>query len=400
MKFTYRAKNREGKVVDGIVESANEFIARDLLKEKNLDAISVKSQTWDLNNLVAFMNRVKGKDLVVFFRQLSVMVAASIPLIKCLKVLAKQTGNPKLKMIVEEIYQDVDSGSKLSEAMAKHVAVFSNFFVNIIKAGEASGRLSEVLNYVADQQEKDQDLLSRIKGAMIYPLVILIGMGGGGMIMMIKVMPKLIEVFKNMGSELPWQTRALMAISNFLVVYWWIVIAAIIGAVFVVRAYGKTKNGKFVLSAIKFKIPVFGKMFKMVNIVRFTRSLHTLMIGGVALVEAMGIIQEIIDDPIYQEIFRKTQKEVNDGHPMMEELSRHKGFVPDVVYNMIGIGEQSGRLDEMLNRVSEFYEKELTNMTNNIMVLMEPLIMIVLGIAVAVMVSAIFVPLYSITGNI
>ena len=170
MKFNYRAKNREGKVVDGIVDAASEFIARDLLKEKGLDPISIKSQTFSVNNLVAFLNRVKGKDLVVFFRQLSVMVAASIPLIKCLKVLAKQTSNPKLKMIVEEIYQDVDSGSKLSEAMAKHVAVFSNFFVNIIKAGEASGRLAEVLNYVADQQEKDQDLLSKIKNQIFYNL--------------------------------------------------------------------------------------------------------------------------------------------------------------------------------------------------------------------------------------
>lgn len=399
MKFNYRAKNREGKVVDGIVDAASEFIARDLLKEKGLDPISVKSQAFSVNTLVAFLNRVKGKDLVVFFRQLSVMVSASIPLIKCLKVLAKQTSNPKLKMIVEEIYQDVDSGSKLSEAMAKHVAVFSNFFVNIIKAGEASGRLAEVLNYVADQQEKDQDLLSKIKGAMIYPVVILIGMGGGGIIMVVKVLPKLMEVFKNMGSELPWQTRALMWVSNIMIEYWWIFTAAAIGVVMGIYYYGKTKSGKYVLSTIKFKIPVFGRMFKMVNIVRFTRSLHTLMIGGVPLVEAMGIIQEIIDDPIYQDIFKKTQKEVNDGHPMMEELSKHKGFVPDVVYNMIGIGEQSGRLDEMLERVSQFYEKELANMTNNIMVLMEPLIMIVLGIGVAIMVSAIFVPLYSISGG-
>lgn len=399
MKFTYRAKNREGKVVDGIVDAASEFIAIDLLKEKGFEPITLKSQAFRLESLVAKFNSVKGKDLVVFFRQLSVMVAASIPLIKCLKVLSKQTANPKLKMIVEEVYQDVDSGSKLSEAMSKHVEIFSNFFVNIIKAGESSGRLSEVLNYVADQQEKDQDLLSKIKGAMIYPVVILIGMGVGGMIMMIKVMPKLVEVFQNMGSELPWQTRILISISNFLVAYWWIVIAIIIGVVVVVRYYGKTKSGRFVLSNIKLRIPVFGKMFKMVNIVRFTRSLYTLMVGGVPLVEAMGIIQEIIDDPIYQDIFNKTQKSVNDGHPMMDELSQHKDFIPDVVYNMIGIGEQSGRLDEMLDRVSQFYEKELSNMTNNIMVLMEPLIMIVLGVAVAIMVSAIFVPLYSISGG-
>lgn len=399
MKFTYRAKNREGKVVDGIVDAASEFIAIDLLKEKGFEPITLKSQAFRLESLVAKFNSVKGKDLVVFFRQLSVMVAASIPLIKCLKVLSKQTANPKLKMIVEEVYQDVDSGSKLSEAMSKHVEIFSNFFVNIIKAGESSCRLSEVLNYVADQQEKDQDLLSKIKGAMIYPVVILIGMGVGGMIMMIKVMPKLVEVFQNMGSELPWQTRILISISNFLVAYWWIVIAIIIGVVVVVRYYGKTKSGRFVLSNIKLRIPVFGKMFKMVNIVRFTRSLYTLMVGGVPLVEAMGIIQEIIDDPIYQDIFNKTQKSVNDGHPMMDELSQHKDFIPDVVYNMIGIGEQSGRLDEMLDRVSQFYEKELSNMTNNIMVLMEPLIMIVLGVAVAIMVSAIFVPLYSISGG-
>jgi type IV pilus assembly protein PilC len=400
MKFTYRAKNREGKVVDGIVDAASEFVARDLLKEKNLEAISVKSQSFSLDRLVAFLNRVSGKNLVIFFRQLSVMVSANIPLIKALKVLTKQTANPKLKLIVEEIYQDVDSGSKLSEAMAKHVEIFSNFFVNIIKAGEASGRLAEVLNYVADQQERDQDLLSKIKGAMIYPLVILIGMFGGGMVMMVKVIPKLVEVFRDMGSDLPWQTRAIITVSEFLVKYWWFVLGIVIAIIVAIYYYGKTKNGKFVLSHIKFKIPVFGRMFKMVYVVRFTRSLYTLMIGGVPLVEAMGIIQEIIDDPIYKDIFKKTQKDVNDGHPMMEELSKHPKYIPDVVYNMIGIGEQSGRMDEMLNRISEFYEKELNNMTNNIMVLIEPLIMVVLGIAVAIMVSAIFVPLYSMSAGV
>lgn len=398
MKFEYRAKTQANKIVDGLVDAPSEFIARDLLKERSLEIVSLKKKSAGLDAIMAKINRVGGKDLVIFFRQLAVMVEASIPLIKALKVLAKQTTNPKLKAITEELHQDVDSGSKLSEAMEKHTSVFSKFFVNIVRAGEASGRLEEVLNYLADQQEKDHDLASKIKGALIYPVVIFIGMIGGGTVMMLTVVPKLEAIFNNMGSELPWQTRILLGTSRFVVAYWWIVLAGAIALMAAIIYASKTRAGRVVLSNIKLRIPVFGKMFKMMYVIRINRSLYTLLVGGVTLVDALLIVKDIVDDPIYSDILDQALQKVNDGYPLGEELSKHTQFIPTVVSNMIGIGEQSGRMDQMLERVSLFYEKELDNMANNIMVLMEPMIMIVLGISVAVMVSAIFIPLYNMPG--
>jgi len=397
MKFKYRAKTKSNKLVDGIVDAENEFISRDLLKARGLDVISLRRNRFTANSIMAFINRVKSKDLVIYFRQLAVMVEASIPLIKALKVLAKQTSNPKLKMVTEEIYQDVDSGSKLSEAMEKHVRIFSKFFVNIIKAGETSGRLEQVLNYLADQQEKDHDLASKIKGALIYPIVILVGMFGGGIGMMVTVMPKLVGIFEGMGAELPWQTRAVIAASDFLIVYWWVVIAIVVGTIVALIYYGRTKQGRIVLGFIKLKIPVFGKMFKMMYIVQMMRSLHTLLIGGVTLVDSLEIVKDVVDDHSFEVLLDEAMRQVNDGHPLAEVFEKSK-LIPDVVTNMIGIGEQSGRMDQMLERVSVFYQKELDAIASNIMVLMEPIIMVALGIAVAIMVSAIFVPLYNLPG--
>ena len=398
MKFKYRAKTSSNKIVDGIVDAPSEFIARDLLKEKSLEVVSLGKQGGGVDALMAKLNRVTTKDLVIFLRQLSVMVEASIPLIKALKVLVNQTANPKLKAITEEVHQDVDSGSKLSEALAKHPSVFSKFFVNIVRAGEASGRLEEVLNYLADQQEKDHDLASKIKGALIYPLVIMIGMIGGGMVMMVTVVPQLKSIFDNMGSELPWQTRILLSTSDFVMHYWWLVIAGAVAFVVAIVYAGKTATGRVVLSNIKLRFPVFGKMFKMMYIVRINRSLYTLLVGGVTVVDALVIVKDIVDDPTYEDILEAALRQVSDGHPLAAELSRHPKFIPTVVHSMIGIGEQSGRMDQMLERVSVFYEKELDNMASNIMVLMEPLIMVVLGISVAIMVLAIFIPLYNMPG--
>lgn len=397
MKFKYRAKTKANKLVDGIVDAENEFISRDLLKARGLTVISLKSERFSANSIMAILNRVKSKDLVIYFRQLAVMVEASIPLIKALKVLSDQTDNPKLKMITEEIYQDVDSGSKLSEAMEKHVRVFSKFFVNIIKAGETSGRLEQVLNYLADQQEKDHDLASKIKGALIYPIVILVGMFGGGIGMMVTVMPKLVGIFEGMGAELPWQTRVIIASSDFLVDYWWFVIAVVVGIVVGLVYYGRTKQGRIVLGFIKLRIPVFGTMFRMMYIVQMMRSLHTLLIGGVTLVDSLEIVKDVVDNHAFEQLLDEARDQVNDGHPLAEVFANSK-LVPAVVSNMIDIGEQSGRMDQMLERVSAFYQKELDAIASNIMVLMEPIIMVALGFGVAVMVSAIFVPLYNLPG--
>jgi type IV pilus assembly protein PilC len=222
-------------------------------------------------------------------------------------------------------------------------------------------------------------------------------MFGGGIGMMVTVMPKLTAIFEGMGAELPWQTRVIIAASDFFVVYWWIVVAAVIGFVIGIIYYGRTKQGRIVLGFIKLRIPVFGTMFKMMYIVQMMRSLHTLLIGGVTLVDSLEIVKDVVDDHSFEVLLDEAKNQVNDGHPLAEVLAKSK-LIPAVVSNMVDIGEQSGRMDEMLERVSAFYQKELDAIADNIMVLIEPIIMVALGVGVGIMVSAIFVPLYNLPG--
>lgn len=398
--FRYKAQDETGEQTEGIIQAASQNVAADILTEKGFTIVSMALEKRGiLEQSLGFLNRVKIRDLVIFSRQLSVTVSATIPLVQGLRILVGQTESPVLKMVISEVADDVEGGAKLSSALSRHPEVFSEFFINIIKSGETSGKLDEVLNYLADQQEKDYDLLSKIKGAMIYPVFIISGLGIVGALMMIFVVPQLTAILSETGVELPWSTKMLIFTSGFLASWWWAIIIGVVLIILLMRMLTKQGKGKYYLDAFKFKLPVFGQLFKRIVIIRFTRSLHTLTTGGVALTKSLQIVADVVDNEVYRKLIQETMLEVEDGNPLATVFLKSKD-VPPMVSQMLNLGEKTGRLDDILDKLANFYTRELNNMVDNLVTLLEPLIMLVMGVAVGVLVSAIILPLYSLASSL
>ncbi len=397
--YKYKAIDRDNKTVSGLIEAPTEDFAADTLREKGLNIISLSPKAeFDLNKLLNIFNRVKPKDLVVFSRQFSVLISANVAMVQSLRILAEQTENPYFKSIIFEIAEEIDGGSKLSEALARRPEIFSNFFVSVIRSGESSGKLDEVLEYLATEMEKDYDMMSKIKGAMIYPAFVLGGLGVVGMVMMIFVVPKLTAILTETGTELPIATRILIASSNFITKFWWLLFIVTVGIIIGLKILFNNYQGKKFLDIIKLRIPIFGYLFKMIYLVRFTRSMHTLIVGGVNITQSLEITAEVVDNIIYRDLIKKTIKEVEDGNSISSVFIESKE-IPKMVSQMMIVGEKTGKLDVIFESITHFYSREIDNMVANLMTLMEPIIMVVLGVGVGLMVAAIIMPMYNMASN-
>jgi len=398
--FRYKATDEINQTAEGMIQAASQDVAAEMLADQNLTIISLTEEKISFfERSLKVLNRVKIKDLVVFSRQLSVIVSATIPLVQGLKILVTQTESPVLKAIISEVADDVEGGAKLSAALSRHPDAFDDFFVNIIRSGETSGKLDEVLNYLADQQERDYDLSAKIRGAMIYPVFIVSGLVIVGALMMIFVIPQLTSILQETGATLPVTTRILIGTSNFLVSFWWLLFIIIVGAVFGFRILVKTKQGRYYWDNFKLRLPVFGKLFQEIILVRFTRSLHTLTTGGVSLTKSLEIVSVVVDNVVYKELIKETSREVEDGNPIATVFLRSKQ-VPIMVSQMLNLGEKTGRLDEILDKLANFYSREVSNMVANLVTILEPLVMMLMGAAVAILVSAIILPMYSLASSL
>lgn len=398
--FTYKARDKKGTLVQGMVDANSEDMVANLLLEKNLTIIAIekrKSDAWHLNFLSIF-KRVGTKDLVVFFRQLSVMVDASMPIVKALRILIRQTQNKNLKMVIAGLADEVEGGNSLSSGMTAFPEIFSPFYINIIKSGETSGRLSQVMNYLADQKEKDYDLESNLKGAMIYPAFILVALVVVGFVVMTFVVPKMTAMIAESGAKLPLITQVLIGISSFLASFWWLVIAGVLLLIFGLSVFLRTENGKRLFDLIKIRLPIFGNIFKYIYIVRICRSLDTLLKGGVPISRGLEVVRDVVGNKVYFDILSNTIKEVSEGNSIAEGFSASDD-IPVMVYQMIGVGEEIGKLEEILEKISEFYSREINNSVKNLASMIEPLIMVFLGLAVGFFVAAIILPMWQLSSS-
>ncbi|MAF13481.1 MAG: phytochrome sensor protein [Parcubacteria group bacterium] len=398
--FRYRAKDEDDQTHEGIIQAATADVGADLLADEGLVVLSLKEEKVPLaERSLEFLNRVKIKDLVIFSRQLSVIISATIPLVQGLKILIEQTESPVLKTIISEISDDIEGGAKLSSALARHPQVFSNFFINIVKSGETSGKLDEVLIYLADQQEKDYDLSAKIKGAMIYPAFIISGLAAVGSLMMVVVVPQLTSVLTETGVTLPLSTRILIGISDFMTAFWWLLLIFLVLAIVGLRMAIKTVNGKKYWDTFILRLPVFGSLFQKIILVRFSRSLHTLITGGVPLTKSLEIVSAVVGNSVYQKLIEETVTEVEDGRPIATIFLDSKE-VPAMVSQMLNLGEKTGRIDEILDKLADFYSREVDNLVSNLVTLLEPMVMIMMGVAVGILVSAIILPMYNLASSL
>lgn len=393
--YQYRAEAKNGKIKTGKIVGLNEKEVEFKLRKQELNLISlIEASQSPMVKLSMLVQRVRPKDLVIFSRQFSVMISANMPVVESLMILVDQTNNFPLKSIIADIALDVDSGSLLSDAFAKRPKIFSEFFVNIIKSGETSGKLDEVLNYLADEMEKNYDMVSKIRGAMIYPLFIICGLIGVGIILMIYVIPNLTAILTETDIALPWSTRAVIGLSNFLRHFSWLVVLILGGLIFLMRLYLKTTGGRRNFDLLKIKLPIFGKLFKYIYLMRFTRSLSTLLKGGVTITKSLEITADVVRNEIYRELIMQTLQSIKDGNPLATVFDS-SDYVPKMVPQMISVGERSGKMEVVLDKISDFYTRESTNMLNSLSTIMEPLIMVVMGIGVAIMVAAVLLPMYN-----
>ncbi len=392
--YKYQAKELEGKIQDGLIEAPSEINAIGMVKDQGLKLLSIKMESaGGAGSSVMVLGGVGIKDIVIFTRQFSVLISAKVTMVEALKVLVEQTEHLKLKMEVSKIYDEVDAGSSLSDALSKRPRIFDPFFVNVVRAGEVSGKLDDVLNYLADEMEKNYDMQGKIKGAMIYPAFVLTGMLGAGIFMMVFVVPKLTDVLAESGMELPITTKILIATSAFMTKYWFIVIAGVFGLFALVKVINRTDDGKRFFDMIKLRLPIFGNLFRLIYLVRFTSAMHTLVVGGVSVTKSLQITSEVVDNYVFKDLITETIKEVEDGNSISLVFAS-TNLIPKMVSQMMAIGEKTGRLDLIFERSTIFYSREISNIVANMTAIMEPLIMLIMGVGVGVMVAAVIMPMY------
>lgn len=399
MQYIYQARNRTGQVKTGFVVAPNQNKAEQLLAENGFIIISLKErqENWFSQNN-PFAPRVSYKDLVLFSRQLSTLISARVPLLQSLRILESQLDNKALLAIVRDLIASVENGESFSLALSKFPETFGNIYVSLIKSGETSGSVADSLNYLADQLEKDFELRNKVRGAMTYPVFVLVALSVVGFLMFKFVLPNLTSVLEQQGGSLPPLTIAIIGATKFFQIYWWLILLIIAGTILGIRFYLRTPAGRYQWDSIKIRLPIIGKIFREVYYTRFSRNLATLTAGGIPIIQALIIVSEIISNLVYRDILLEAAADVTNGKNISDSLSSHKEF-PPLVTQMVSVGEQTAQLQTILKKLAEFYEKEVDNRVNTLSTLLEPLIMIVLGIGVGILVAGILLPIYNIAST-
>lgn len=399
MQFSYQARTPQGDVRIGVVEAVSREVAIDILQRSNFIIIDISesAQAAPLSrNLISFFKRgVPKKEVVIFSKQISVLFQAKVPLIESLKTMMEQTSNQTFKDALLDIAKSVDAGAPLSKSLAAHKNVFSDFYVSMVRSGEASGKLEEVFDYLADGMEREYYMGKKIKGAMTYPAFIVSAFIGVMFVMMIWVVPNLTSVLKETGAELPFLTRVVIAVSDAFKDYWWAILLGIVLTVAGTGYWTQTPAGRKIWHSIQLKLPIFGGMLQKFYLARFADNLSVLIQGGLPIVQALEITSEIIGNDIYKGILKDTIEEVKRGNTISSVLRTRKE-IPIMVSQMIFVGEESGRLDSTLKSVSVFYQKEVAVMIDSIVTLIEPIMILLLGVGVAILLVAILMPMYDV----
>lgn len=399
--FKYEAKDMSnGQIIKGVIQADSQNSAARLLNEKNLFPISVISadEVVIAGIKVKRSSKIKTKDKVVFTRQLSTLVNAGLPILQALDTATEQVASVSFRQLLEGIKAQVQGGSSLSKAFALHPKVFNKTYTSLISAGEISGTLDQALDRLATQLEKEQAISSKVKGAMIYPLIVL------GVIMLVlvfmltTVVPQVALLYDDLDKTLPFATQILLAMSRFITERWYIAIPIIILFGFGLRAYTKTSNGIRFIDKLKLKMPVFGPLFRKIYMARFTRTLGSLSASGIPILEGMSITADAVVNVVIRDSVIRAIDDVKSGKTLSSTLQKDPNFLP-LVWQMIKIGEDSGTLSDMLDKVASFYEEEVDQTVKNLSTLIEPIMMVVLGGMVFAMIVAVLYPIYSLVGS-
>ncbi|MBI2065370.1 MAG: type II secretion system F family protein [Candidatus Yanofskybacteria bacterium] len=400
-EFSYQAKTKEAQVVQGIIDAPNQNTAIDILHSKDyiilsLEPVSKGLATYDINQ---FFSRPNNKDLVIFTRQLSTLIDADMPLSEGLRTLALQVEKVSFRKIISDIGEAVEGGSLLSAALAQYPALFSNFYIKLVQSGEVSGRLHESLLYLANYVERSQAISSKLKSALAYPAFIIFSLVTVTIIMVTYVLPQLLSIFKESGiTDLPVTTLALIWVTDFVAEYMPFLIISTGAFLFMVVYYFRTPEGKITLDRIKISMPGLGVIVRNLYLARIAESLSTLMKSGIPILDALRITADLVSNDVFRNIVIDAEKSVKGGGSISGAMMKYKE-IPPLFSSMMSIGERTGKMDFILEHISAFYKEESENSIQGISQVIEPALILLLGIGVAILVSSILLPIYSVVSG-
>jgi len=390
--YLWKGRTPTGEMLSGefLTDNKQDLISH--LRKRKIIITTIREKPKEINFSFGFKNRITTRDLGVFTRQFATMINAGLPMVQCLDILSSQMDKPNFKKIVSDVMYDVEAGSTLAEALRKQ-SCFSDLYVNMVEAGEAGGILDVILNRLAVYLEKADALIKKVKGAMTYPVVVMTVCIGASVFMLMFIIPTFAQMFKDFGGQLPLPTKIVMGLSDFLRANWYILAGVVVGCVFAFRRYYKTVSGRYRIDRLTLKMPILGPVIRKSAVARFTRTLGTLVSSGVPIMNGLEITARTSGNKVIEEAVLKTRTSISEGNTIAEPL-KESGVFPPMVVQMIGVGEQTGALDEMLEKVADFYDSEVDAAVNALTSIIEPVMIVVMGTIVGSMLIAMYLPMF------
>ncbi|MFH1178641.1 MAG: type II secretion system F family protein [bacterium] len=401
MLFTYHAIDQDGHERDGTIEAPSQEVAVSALQRRNLVISMINSSEKHslLNFNLPFFGRVSNKEVVILSRQIATLFEAQVSALRIFRLLTAEVDNKQLVTVLSSIGDDIQGGSPISKALARHPKVFSVFYVNMVRAGEESGKLSETFVYLADYLDRSYDIVSKAENALIYPIFVIAVFFGVMALMLTLVIPKISAILVDSGQEVPIYTSIVIGISNFLVNYGIFVLIALIGVGFYVWRLGKTEHGKLVLDGLKLSVPYIGDLYTKLYLARIADNFSTMLLSGVSVVEAIEITGSVVDNSVYSNVLAEIGTDVKGGSSISDAFGKHSEM-PGIMVAMTKVGEESGELGKILTTLAKFYNREVSNAVDTLVGLIEPIMIVLLGLGVGTLLAAVLLPIYNLAGSI
>lgn len=393
--YSYKARDEEGKQVEGKIEAKNKASAISLLQDQKLfiTSLSKTATIKTLGGIGGFFKKVPLKERVMFTTQMAVMVKSGLPILEAVKTIHAQTQNKNMEKILDGIVKDISSGLSFSKALSRHSEVFNETYVKIVESGEKSGRLDQVLLKLSKDLAKDYDLTGKIRSALMYPAFILLVLVVVMVVVLVYVIPQLKNIFDDVGVQLPFLTRVIIALSDFVVKFWWLILIVVIVAIIFAQRYLRTSKGSYAFDKLKLKIPVLKQVMQNIYMARFTRTLSSLVSAGIPMIDVLNTTKGVIGSAVFEKEVEKIIIKVESGSSVSKAMKASPYF-PPVVTSLVAVGEKSGKTDYILRNLSKFLEKEVDNTVRNLTSLLEPIIMVVLGVGIAIVIISVIMPIY------
>jgi type IV pilus assembly protein PilC len=400
MLYKYKVINQGGVEEAGTIDAQTIDIAVSSLQRRGLVITSIHpaDEVSFFERDLSFFESVKQKDIVILSRQMSTLFSSQVSALRIFRLLSTEAENKPLRKVLSQVSDDIQGGSAISVALSKHSKVFSNFYVNMVKAGEESGKLDQTFQFLADYLDRNYEVTSKVKNSLIYPIFVIGTFVAVMVLMLTVVIPKISQILIDSGQEIPLYTKVVIAISSFLVNWWIPMLVVLLGIGFVVWRYTKTEPGEYAMSALKIELPYIGNLFRKLYLSRIADNLNTLLSSGVPVVKAMELTSSVVDNKIFENIIVKSLDDIKAGTALSDAMGKYKE-VPGIMIQMMRIGEESGELGNILKTLAKFYQREVMQAVDTLVDLIEPAMIVVLGLGVGILLASVLIPIYNISSS-